>query len=404
MENSKTNGFERPLFTKLGFFTKKGYIIYSIYYLLIDYIFVLYFGIDKQKILLFGIPYTITSVLLYNIAFFGGLYLLSKINDLFGIDFSDSQIIRDNPNPMITPLFTKTGFLDFQNYISERISKKWIPISAGILTVIIVVTGVYSPFILFQGDEWIENFPELGTNEVYYPYLILRIFPYSLTAIWFLFCVISMLFLIVEFMIIFNTLGNFSGLSLSRLSKYLDSNSSSILSDQSEIVRFSIKRFRRRSRIIPELFLKINIGVSVATFIIALLFSVYISNIVLPGAKNFANYFFFTFLSAMMTFNVIVFLFPQYSLHRHLERVKNSFLDKFEEIYEIKKFQYLNFAFVENLEEKNLLLGELQILHQLIVDIEEISTWPFNYNHLTTLIIGLIFPFLPLLFEILFIN
>ena len=404
MENSKNNWFERPLFTKLGFFTKKGYIVYSIYYLVIDYIFVLYFGIDKQKILLFGLPYTITSISLYNIAFFGGLYLLSKINDLFGIDFSDSQIIHDNTSPMITQLFTKTGFLDFQTYISERISKKWIPISAGILTVIIVATGVYSPFILFQADEWIENFPELGTNEVFFPYLVLRIIPYSLTAVWFLFCVISMLFLIVEFMIIFNTLGNFSGLSLSKLSEYLNSDPSSILSDQSDIVRFSIKRFRRRSRIIPELFLKINIGVSIATFIIALLFSVYTSNIILPEAKNFANYFFFTFLSAMMIFNLTVFLFPQYSLHRHLESVKNSFLEKFEEIYEIKKFQYLDFAFVENLEKKNLLLGELQTLHQLIVDIEEISTWPFNYNHLTTLIIGLIFPFLPLLFEILFIN
>ena len=81
--------------------------------------------------------------------------------------------------------------------------------------------------------------------------------------------------------------------------------------------------------------------------------------------------------------------------------MKEFFLEKFEEKYEIKWLQYLNFDSIDNSEEKQLLLSELLTLNQIIVDIESISTWPFNYNHLTALLIGLIFPFLPLIFEIL---
>ena len=54
------------------------------------------------------------------------------------------------------------------------------------------------------------------------------------------------------------------------------------------------------------------------------------------------------------------------------------------------------------LKEKHLFLNELQTLNQIIQDLDGLDTWPFNYNQLTTLLIGLVFPFLPLVFEILF--
>jgi hypothetical protein len=343
----------------------------------------------------------------FHIIFFGGLYIFSKIESLFGIDFIADQKEKDLPAPLISTLFTEEGFQDFQKFASIRLNKKWITIVAGFLTALVTLFGLWGPFIFFQADEWIENFPELAENGLYYFYLIFRIGPYSLIAIWFLFSVLSLLFLIIELMVIFNALGSFSGLSLSKISEYFDSSlvneKSYVFSNNAEVVQFSLKRFRRKCKVIPAMFLKINLGISLVTFFLGILFSIYTSYILLEKAKIFAYSFFFPFIAGIMLFNLIIFIFPQFSLHRHLKRVKKSFLEKFEDIYEIKSIQYLNLAFSDNSEEKTLLLNEIHTLNHMIIDIEGIFTWPFNYNQLTTLLIGLIFPFFPLIFEIFFI-
>jgi hypothetical protein len=395
---------DKPFFTKLGFFTKKGYVVYLSYFVILDYIYVLIYGKDKLQVLLFGMPYTVTSLVIYHIIFLGGLYIFSKIKSLFGIDFSDNKHKQDPPTPLLSPLFTEKGFQNFQSYASIRFNKRWVTYVAAFFAVLVASFGLWAPFLLFQADEWIEHFPELASNGLT-PYLIFRIGPYSLITLWFLFSIISLLFLIVELMRIFNALGNFSGLSISKISDHFKSTNekSSVFSQNTEVAQFSLKRFRRKCRIIPEMFLKINLVISLAAFMLAIMFSIYTGYILQEEARDFATSFFFPIISGIMLFNIIVFLFPQFSLHKHLERVKESFLEKFEEIYEVKRFQYLNLAFVDNLEEKTLLLSELQTLNQMITDIEDINTWPFNYNQLTTLLIGVAFPFLPLIFEILFI-
>jgi hypothetical protein len=392
---------------KLGFFTKKGYIIYLFYNLFVDYIYVLVFGKEKLEILIFGLPYTITVFIFFHIVFIGGFYLLSKVKSLFGIDFLDNIQDHDSPAPLLAPLFTEKGFSKFQQYSSNHFNKKRITIGAGIIAILITFLGIWTPFLFFQGDEWIDNFPELAENGLYNLYLLFRIVPYSLSALWFLFSVSALLILIIELMLIFNALGNFSGLSLSKISEYYDKSvekaKSGDNSEDLDVVQFSLRRFRKKCRVIPEMFLRLNIVIALATFIVGIMISIYTSYILQEDVRNYSFSFFFLFLSGIMLFNFIVFIFPQYSLHRHLESVKGSFLEKFDEIYVIKKFQYLDFALKEKSEEKNFLLNELQTIHQIIGDIEEISTWPFNYNHLVTLSIGLIFPFLPLIVEILFI-
>ncbi|MFX0152398.1 MAG: hypothetical protein ACFFAJ_16545 [Candidatus Hodarchaeota archaeon] len=407
MGNSAYKLPDKPFFTKLGFFTKKGYAVSLSFVVIIDYIYVLIIGKDKLKILLFGMPYTVFILVFYHLIFIGGLFIFSKIKSLLGIDITANHQEQDLPVPLITPLFTEKGFQDFQSYALRRLNKRWITYGAIFFALLIVFFILWGPILFFQADEWIDNFPELAENGLYYVYLVFRIGPLSLYLLWFSFSVLSLLFLIIEVMIIFNALGNFSGLSLSKISEYFDSSivneKSTDFYQNSEIVQFSLKRFRRKCKIIPEMFLKINLGVSLATFVLGILFSIYTSYTLQEEAKSFAISFFFPIIAGVMLFNLIVFIFPQLSLHRHLARVKEFILEKFEEIYEIKRFQYLNFAFNDNLEEKNSLLSELQTLNQMIVDIEDIPTWPFNYNHLTTLFIGLIFPFLPLIFEILFL-
>ncbi|MFX0084367.1 MAG: hypothetical protein ACFFAU_01735 [Candidatus Hodarchaeota archaeon] len=72
----------------------------------------------------------------------------------------------------------------------------------------------------------------------------------------------------------------------------------------------------------------------------------------------------------------------------------------------MKSVQYLNFTFTDNLEEteeKKLFLSEIKTINQIIEQMEGFISWPFNYNQITTLLIGLIFLFVPLIIEILFI-
>ncbi len=408
MDNSAKNLSDQPFFTKLGFFTKKGYVFILLYTLIIDNIYVLIFGKDKLAVILFALPYIVGTLALYQIAFIGGHYIFSKIKSLFGIDITSNRYEKGLPTPLLLPLFAEKRFQDFQSYASNRFNKRWINYGA-ILFSIPLILGMWGPFLFFQVDEWIEMFPELAENGLYYVYLVFRVAPLSIFLVWFFFSIFSLLFLIIEIMIIFNALGNFSGLSLNKISEYFDSTivteksneKDSLFSQNSDVLQFSLKLFRKKCRIIPEMFLKINIGISIVAFV-GIMALIYFSNILDDQLINFAILSFIPVTAGIMLFNLIVFIFPQYSLHRHLDHIKEFFLEKFEEKYEIKRFQYLNFTSIENLEEKQLLLSELQTLSQIIEDTEGILTWPFNFNHLTTLLVGLIFPFLPLLIEILF--
>ncbi|MHA2298104.1 MAG: hypothetical protein ACXAEU_09580 [Candidatus Hodarchaeales archaeon] len=410
MVNPANNLSDKPFFTKLGFFTKKGYIFFIFFTLIYDNIYVLIFGKDKLQVILFAIPYIVGMLVIYNIIFFGGRYIFSKIKSLFGIDFTANHKDQDLLTPLLSPLFAEKGFQDFQSYALHRLCKRWITFGAIFVTALIEFIGIWGPFLFFQADEWIENFPELAENGLYYAYLVFRVVPLSLFLLWFMFSVCALLLQIIELIIIFNALGNFSGLSLNKITDFFDSSSivnekSDVFFQNSEVVQFSLKRFRRKSKIIPQMFLKLNLGISLGAFITVIMASNYFSNILQEEARNFASSFFFPILSGIMLLNLTVFIFPQWSLHRHLERVKESFLESLSVVTD-NMLQYLDFTFTDNLEEneeRQLLLSELQALNQIIEQTESFVTWPFDYNQVVTLLIGLIFPFIPLIFEILFI-
>ena len=88
-----------PLFTKLGFFTKKGYIVFISFTLIYDYLYVLIFGNNFSQILIFGLPYTVITLIYIHLAFIGGHYIFYKIKTLFGIKFIKKDIRIPSPHP-----------------------------------------------------------------------------------------------------------------------------------------------------------------------------------------------------------------------------------------------------------------------------------------------------------------
>ncbi|MHA2227251.1 MAG: hypothetical protein ACXAC8_18690 [Candidatus Hodarchaeales archaeon] len=410
MVNPTNDLSNKPLYTKLGFFTTKGYIFSLFFMIIYDNSYVLIFGKDKIQVIQFALPYVIGLFIAHTLIFFGGRYIFSKIKSLFGIDFTSNNQEQGLPPPLLSSLFAEKGFQDFQAYAYHRLCRRWIIYGAIVISVVVEFVGIVGPFLFFQADEWIENFPELAENGLYYLYLVVRIAPLSLYLLWFMFCTISLLLSIIEIMIIFNALGNFSGLSLNTIPEYFDhssivNKSSNVFFQNAEVVQFSLMRFRRKCKIIPQMFLKLNIGISIGSFTMVIMALNYFSNILQEEARQFASSTFFPMISGIMLLNIMVFIFPQWSLHRHLERVKKSFLESISN-YAENRFQDLHFTFTDNLEEneeRQLLLSELQTLNQITEQTESFITWPFDYNQVAALLIGLLFPFIPLIFEILFI-
>ncbi|MHA2106014.1 MAG: hypothetical protein ACW981_21510 [Candidatus Hodarchaeales archaeon] len=404
MVNQSNNLSDAPLFIKLGFFTKKGYIIFIIFTLVYDYLYLLIFAKDVSQILIFSLPYTVIAFIYIHLAFIGSQYIFYKIKSLFGIRIASYIKEQEVLTPQLSTLFKEEGFRKFRSYALIRFNKRWITYGSLFIALLMAFFAVWLPLLLFQKDEWIENFPEIVENGLYYLYLAFRIIPYSFFMIWSLFSVISLLFLLFELMIVFNSLGNFSGLSLNNFREYFINSLSTEkpidFSKNSEVVQFSLKRFRRKCKIIPEMFLKINLGIALGSFLIAAGTMVYISYIRQEEIIVIAVSFFFPLILGIMVLNLIIFIFPQVSIHNQLERAKSILMEKFEEIYEIKRFQYLRYAFDDNLEEKNMLLSELQTLDHMVEEIDEVKTWPFNYGQITTIILGSLFAFLPLIIDL----
>ncbi len=346
-----------------------------------DYLYVLIFGNDFSQILIFGLPYTVITLIYIHLAFIGGHYLFYKIKTLFGINFFSYFKKQDFSIPQLSTLFKEDGFREFQSYALIRFNKRWISYLAIFIALFMVFFAVWLSLILFQQDDWIANFPELAENGLYSLYLVFKTIPYSIFMIWSLICTFSLLFLIVELMIVFNSLGNFSVLSLDNFSEYFNSSLSTekpVDFSQLSMLQFSLKRFRRKCKIVPEMFLKINLGIALGIFLAVAGTLVYFSYFQQEEIMILAFYTWGPLIIGGMMLNLVIFIFPQFSLHKQLKRAKSILMKKFDEIYEIKRSQYLNFAFNDNLEEKNLLLSELQTLNQMVEDIEGVKTWPFN--------------------------
>ncbi|MHA2394867.1 MAG: hypothetical protein ACXAEX_23305, partial [Promethearchaeota archaeon] len=177
MVTSAQNLSDKPYFVRLGFFTKKGYIFFCFFSLIYDNIYVLIFGGDKLQIILFALPYIGMIFVSYNLIFIGGRYIFSKVKSLFGIDFTGKQQKKDLSTPLLSPLFTEKEFQVFQTYAIHRLNKRWITYGAIFLVLLLEFIGVWGPLLFFRADEWLENFPELAENGLYYAYLVFRIGP-----------------------------------------------------------------------------------------------------------------------------------------------------------------------------------------------------------------------------------
>ncbi|MHA2170834.1 MAG: hypothetical protein ACXAB7_13145 [Candidatus Kariarchaeaceae archaeon] len=152
---------------------------------------------------------------------------------------------------------------------------------------------------------------------------------------------------------------------------------------RSELVHFSIKRFKRKCNSIPEALLPINL---ILLLIIVLTGGVVYYYIILIGRNDLLLGLTSTILIIFTLLDIYIFFAPQFALHRILKNRKKQTIDSFEENYEIKKYQWLALAPETDFETKQMLYNEIRVLANFIEEIEHLLTWPFDYKQFVAIL------------------
>lgn len=177
--------------------------------------------------------------------------------------------------------------------------------------------------------------------------------------------------------VVVNALGNQSGEGV----KETDSASDYI--KRSELVQFSIKRFRRKCNSIPRALLPINL---IILIMIILGGGALLYFIALRGGNNFLQGLTLIGMIGFIILDGYIFFFPQFSLHRIIKFRKEKTIDSLEEHYEQKKYNWLSLPDDSSFEIKQNLFNEIRVLANFIEETEHLMTWPFDYKQLLTII------------------
>ncbi|MFW9997682.1 MAG: hypothetical protein ACFFD4_36925 [Candidatus Odinarchaeota archaeon] len=321
---------------------------------------------------------------------FGIRYTILGIQNLFGVDITGNL----EPPIRITceTLFNPDSFDPFRQkaiHCFERGKMSIIPIIGGL----IVAGALYIPALITGIDEphGIDPYPvvTITASEINELWVIRSVLTFIIVT-WLVTGWLDVVLLLINIIRVSSLLGKDPGLSIRYLDEivnpdkekgYFDFDSRSLL------VRFSLKRFKKKAAIIPQFILGVNIlvlcFVSVAgtgVFIFSTLFSK-------PNARMGLMIGVFIVIAAVVIIDFLLFLLPQLSLKRLISERKQAAIEPLEEIYEFKKYQWLRLASSEEEETKRRILwNDIQVLMALIDEIESILSWPFNYGQLLTVI------------------
>ncbi|MFX1514192.1 MAG: hypothetical protein ACFFCQ_16565 [Promethearchaeota archaeon] len=240
-----------------------------------------------------------------------------------------------------------------------------------------------------------DYFPELSTGNNYYFLLLLSTLPACFLTGWMMLSYFLIIFLMFEVVLCFHALSDSPGLTINQIPKMIQKERLKFL-ERSEIMKFSLKRFKRQIKVVPGLLFKINLA-----FLLCILFgglSIFWASYGIESNGDSLDLSIVAVYGVLLLctglINLLLFLFPQWDFHNQLEIVKGSMIESPQDIFELKKFQFLSIVDKEAKEAKESLVIEIQTLTSIIDDIESLMTWPFDYDQLFSLIGGILIPFI----------
>lgn len=393
----------QPLCIRLGYFSRKGLVLILVFFPLSELGYALLLAEDRMRLLETSMPLLILFWLVMLVLFFAGNWGITQLRNLYGIDFrSRKRPLKEQAH--LAALFEGNSYREFQTSTYREFIGLEMPFIAFLISGILVFVAILYPF-LTETDRLIVDHPEIVEGDLNYAYFVFRIVPLSIYLFWFFFSGLGGVLLLSEVVFSFHSLANYPGLSLNQANRYFEfegeERQTVDFSQKSEIVKFSLKRFKRRSKGIPEFLLRINVVISICLALIGLYVFFFVSAIENEQTQFVVIVFGSGVIILLLLINLFLFIFPQFSLHSQLEGARNSMIEAIEEIYELKKIQYLQIAAATKTakEDKELLWLEMQALIHLTEELESILTWPFNYPQLATLIGGSLLALIPVILQ-----
>ena len=187
---------------------------------------------------------------------------------------------------------------------------------------------------------------------------------------------------------------NIDSLAIKKLTDEDLERNSVLLKQKDEIVKFSLKRFKRNARIIPKITLKLSlIGiVALSVLNIATIFMTYgdIENKINQTriAYNLALLLIVDIVAFMGI--AFVFLYPQIAIKNVIDQIKKERINTLEKLYEVKKLEFLQGISNNNISNES--FEQLKHLETMIEETESLLSWPFNYKQFGALIASAFLP------------
>ena len=124
------------------------------------------------------------------------------------------------------------------------------------------------------------------------------------------------------------------------------------------------------------------------------------NNILLsPEHKELIRYIAISLIILYVILDLVLFLYPQITLKRAIEEGKTITIDALEEVYELRRFQYLSILNSDENGKKEFLWNEINHLREMIQEIEKILVWPYNYKQLFGILSSSMVPIITFIFS-----
>lgn len=339
-------------------------------------------------------------------------HLIQGITDLFGIYINETEYIDlplregkgSNLLPKLESLWeTKVEFDKFQMMSYKKITHVNLDYYALITATILVAIRLYLDRFI------IETIFDADITHIIFTfgYLILsKIYLFWLLTGWF-----SGLFILLQLVLILASIRNENGVVIKHIWHVMNIKLQTNSEDQSirEILsinpedrlmksagfasktiqnenlgRYSLTRFRRKCNAIPSFLLPINIGIFIINVLTLGIFIIFNQVDEVGKFETLSIYASLVSISLFLI-GLFVFIYPQVSIWLLIREEKLRILDRLEEIYQVKEFEWLSLDGTHELERKKFLIDEINLLSTIISKNGSISSLPSNYRQILTI-------------------
>ena len=388
-----------PLFLKFKYHRPIGFFIIGF----------LLQSINASLYILAGIiDKTLNSIVVAILAFVFFLILkklMADYKNLTGDSLEEKEITFDSKN---TKILIDNLFIDTKQYCDwlKKTKKNYYSKNDIILS---IVLAVIIEILVISGDilKTVPTVNEIPINTSIWTVLLFCAIAFSNIIYYML--VWSIFFFVVKMVLAIHRLGkNKEQLSLSQLERFVENKSHEQDTDFltpsfEQSFKISLRLFRLNCKPIASFMGKLSFYFLIFSLFISMwIYFLFLQN----NNVIYLGLIILVILISQPTV-IILFIFPQYNLHSLMARSKDIFMLNLLTLQEFLRFQFLAVlqeamadSKIEDHEIRARLPSTIEIIDKMVLDVNTLLTWPFNYTQVLSLFAGTFSLMIPIATEI----